>query len=343
MSLQALLGLDIPIIQAPMAGVQNWELAAAVSQAGALGSIPCGMLSAEQIKSEIESFKANSNKPYNLNFFCHEMPLPDQSKLTAWEEVLSPYYSEFNLAIDSNITGLRRPFDSEIADAIEPYSAKIISFHFGLPAPELLTRVKSWGATVLSSATTVEEGIWLEKNGADVVIAQGSEAGGHRGMFLSDDLSRQLDTLSLTTQLVQQLSIPVVAAGGIASNKDIKVMLELGVAGVQIGTSYLLCPEAKTSSIHRDALKDEQSLTAITNIFSGRPARGIRNRLMNELGELSELAPDFPYASVALAPLRKAAELQLSADFTSLWSGTNRTGCKEIPAARLTKELWGQR
>lgn len=325
-----------------MAGVQNWKLAAAVSQTGALGSIPCGMLSIEQIKSEIKSFKANSNKPYNLNFFCHKMPPLDQSKLAAWEKALSPYYSEFDLASDPNITGLRRPFDEEIADALKPYLPKILSFHFGLPAPKLLRRVKSWGVTVLSSATTVEEGIWLEKNGADIVIAQGSEAGGHRSMFLSNDLSRQVDTLSLTTQLVQQLSVPVVAAGGISSDKEIKTMVELGAAGVQIGTSYLLCPEAKTSSLHRDALTNEQSVTAITNVFSGRPARGIRNRLMKEFGNISELAPDFPYASIALAPLRKAAELQLSADFTSLWSGTNRAGCKEISAAELTKELWGK-
>ena len=183
-------------------------------------------------------------------------------------------------------------------------------------------------------------GILAGKNGVDIVIAQGIEAGGHRGLFLNDDLSKQVDTLSLTAQLSQQLSIPVVAAGGIASHTDVKAMIELGAAGVQIGTSYLLCTEATTSTIHRSALKNAHSVTAITNVFSGRPARGIRNRLMKEFGDISEVAPDFPYASIALAPLRKAAEMQSSSDFTSLWSGTNRTGCKEMSATELTKELW---
>ncbi len=338
--MEKLLGIEIPIIQAPMAGVQDWELAAAVAEAGGLGSIPCGMLSPGQIQAEIEAFKAHSNKPYNLNFFCHTMPVIDKNKLAAWEQTLSPYYREFGLSPPSGSDLLRRPFDATVADIIEPYAPPVISFHFGLPAPELLQRVKSWGALVLSSATTVEEGIWLEENGADIVVAQGYEAGGHRGMFLTDDLASQIGVFPLVSQLAEVLSTPLVASGGISSRKDIDAMVRLGAAGVQVGTSYLLCREAKTSAVHRQALRDQRAETAITNLFSGRPARGIRNRLMEDLGDVYDAAPDFPYASLALAPLRQRAESQSSSDFSPLWSGQNRSGCREISATELTKVLW---
>ncbi|MEN8790073.1 MAG: nitronate monooxygenase [Flavobacteriaceae bacterium] len=340
MLLNDLFNIDIPIIQAPMAGVQNWELAVAVSNAGAMGSIPCGMLSVEKIKREIKQFTANSDRPYNLNFFCHEMPMVDNDQLSIWEKTLSVYYRELEIPFESNMSGLRMPFNKDVADAIELYSPKAISFHFGLPSLELLDRIKSWGAKVLSSATTVKEGLWLEKNGADIGIAQGYEAGGHRGIFLTNDISSQIGKLSLTSQLLDKLTVPVIAAGGISSHKDVKALFQLGVSGVQVGTSFLLCPETKTSPVHRAALKDGRSVTTITNVFSGRPARGIRNRIMQELGDICSVAPKFPYASIALAPLRQKAEAKMSSDFTPLWSGQNRSGCKEISAVELTKELW---
>jgi nitronate monooxygenase len=336
-----LLNIDIPIIQAPMAGVQDWKLAVAVSNAGALGSIPCGMLTAAQVSSELESFTANCDKPYNLNFFCHTMPTVGRDQIDRWEKALSAYYRELNLPMDYSMRGLRKPFDKDIADAIEPYAPQVISFHFGLPSAALLDRVKSWGATVLSSATTVAEGIWLEANGADVVIAQGYEAGGHRGMFLTNDLTSQTGTLALTSQLLDQLRIPVVAAGGIGTSKDIKALIQLGAAGVQVGTSYLLCAETTTSPMHRAALKDRESVTTLTTVFSGRPARGIRNRVVRELGDQCKDAPPFPYASLALAPLRQKAEASNSTDFTPLWCGQNRSGLKEISAGDLTRQLWG--
>lgn len=346
-SIDMLLGdifeIDIPIIQAPMAGVQNWELAAAVSNAGALGSIPCGMLPAEAIREEIEHFQRHSDRPCNLNFFCHPMPAVDNGRLRLWEGALSGYYRELGLASGSNSGGLRMPFSADLAAAIEPYAPKAVSFHFGLPSLELVHRIKSWGAKVLSSATTVEEGIWLEQNGADIVIAQGYEAGGHRGMFLTHDLASQVGTLALTSQLLDELTVPVVAAGGISSHKDVSALFELGVSGVQVGTSYMLCTETKTSTVHKAALKDGSAITAITNVFSGRPARGIRNRIMRDLGDMCDAAPEFPYASAALMPLRQKAEAEMSSDFTPLWSGQNRSGCKEVSAAELTRELWGRR
>lgn len=343
MSICDLLGIEKPIIQAPMAGVQNWQLAVAVSNAGGLGSIPCGMLNKDQVIAEIEQFKQHSSRPYNLNFFCHDMPALDQQALDTWQQTLSPYYQSFSIEPPSTISGLRTPFDHELTAALETHQPPIISFHFGLPAPELMEKIKAWGTIVMSSATTLEEGIWLQDNGADIVIAQGFEAGGHRAMFLTSDSATQLHTSELVNSLSTALSIPVIAAGGIATNADINNLIKQGAAGVQLGTAYLLCDEANTSALHRQALKAVGATTALTNIFSGRLARGISNKVMQELNFVSAAAPKFPYASIAINPLRAQAEAQGRSDFTPLWSGTNREGCKEVSAAQLTSELWGDK
>lgn len=340
MLLHQILGLDFPVIQAPMAGVQNWELAVAVSEAGGLGSIPCGMLNAEQIIAEITAFKQHSNKRYNLNFFCHEMPELDHHKMSRWERRLAPYYAEMKVSPPKEMGSLRMPFDDATAEILEAHKPPVISFHFGLPAEHLVRRVKSWGTVIMSSATTLEEGVWLEANGVDIVIAQGIEAGGHRGMFLTTDVASQMGTASLATELISHLRVPVVAAGGIAGHQQVRHVMELGAAGVQVGTSYLLCDEARISPVHRAALKVEGASTALTNLFSGRPARGLCNRLMKEVDVISDAAPDFPYASIALSPLRAAAESRGLADFSPLWSGENRAGCREISACELTRSLW---
>ena len=216
----------------------------------------------------------------------------------------------------------------------------MISFHFGLPPTPLLARVKRWGSVILASATTVDEARWLEENGVDAVIAQGVDAGGHRGTFLSEDLSTQVGTFSLVPQIVQAVKVPVIAAGGIADADGVASAMALGAAGVQIGSAYLLCPEATTSAVHRAALKSAAARhTALTNLFTGRPGRGIVNRLMRELGPINGLAPVFPLATSAVAPLRAKAEAEGKGDFSPLWSGQNVTGCKEIPAAELTRDL----
>ncbi|MCH9691367.1 MAG: nitronate monooxygenase [Gammaproteobacteria bacterium] len=341
MNLYSLFEIEKPIIQAPMAGVQNWELAAAVSNSGGLGSIPCGMLTKDQVISEIKNFKKHSNKQYNLNFFCHKMPAINLQMMKAWQEQLSPYYESFSIKPSDGASNLRVPFDMNLANAIEAYKPPILSFHFGLPSQELVTKIKSWGSIVISSATTKEEGIWLEKNGADAVIAQGFEAGGHRAMFMTSEPSTQMLTSELVHCLKHAVSVPVIAAGGIATNSDIKKLIALGASGAQVGTAYLLCDEAKTSKIHRDAIKSKSSTTALTNIFSGRLARGITNKIMKDLNFITDEVPDFPYASIAIDPLRKKSETQNKSDFTPLWSGTNRSGCKEISAEKLTNALWG--
>jgi nitronate monooxygenase len=341
MQLAQWLNIEFPLIQAPMAGVQDSRLAIAVSNAGGLGSLPCAMLTPDTLRAELLKIQAGTTRPYNVNFFCHQAPQPDPEREAAWRRALQPYYEEFGIDPASIPTGPgRAPFSPEFADVLAEFKPPVVSFHFGLPAPDLLARVKSWGAKVLSSATTVEEALWLEQHGADAVIAQGLEAGGHRGMFLTDDLTTQIGTFALVPQLVKAVQIPVIAAGGIADAGGVKAAMALGAAGVQIGTAYLLSEEATTSAIHRAALKSEAARhTALTNLFTGRPARGLMNRLMREMGPISVLAPAFPMATAGLAPLRSKAEAQQSGNFSPLWAGQHVNAATETSAANITKML----
>lgn len=340
-SLQKLFGIEIPIIQAPMAGVQDHRLCVAVSNAGGLGSLPCAMLSQDALRGELTAIKAKTSRPFNVNFFCHTTPTHDAARETLWRATLSPYYAEFGIDVNTIASGPGRiPFSAEAAEILEEFKPPIVSFHFGLPDADLMQRVKSWGAKIISSATTVAEARWLEAHGADAIIAQGNEAGGHRGMFLTDDLNTQIGTFALLPQIVAAVKIPVIAAGGIADANGVAAAMKLGAAGVQIGTAYMLCDEATTTAPHRTALKsDAAQHTALTNIFTGRPARGIVNRVMRELGPMCATAPAFPLATSVIAPLRAKAEAANSGDFSPLWSGQNASGCREISAAVLTKSL----
>jgi nitronate monooxygenase len=336
-----LLGSALPIIQAPMAGVQGSALAIAVANAGGLGSLPCAMVGPEQMRAELAAIRAQTSRAYNVNFFCHQPPRPDATRDAAWRAALAPYYAELGLDADAiAVAPARLPFDHAAADVLEEFRPPVISFHFGMPSTDLLARVRSWGATVLSSATTLDEALWLEARGADAIIAQGLEAGGHRGNFLSGDLDLQTGTLALVRQIVRAVKVPVIAAGGIADSAGVAGALALGAVAAQVGTSYLLCPEATTSAVHRAALKSAAARsTALTNVFSGRPARGIVNRVMRELGPISATAPEFPLAAAAIAPLRARAESLGNSDFSPLWAGQDTGGCREIAAATLTHEL----
>ncbi len=335
------LGLSAPILQAPMAGVQNQRLAAAVCNAGGLGSLPAAMLSASDLEAQLSALRQATDKPFNVNFFCHTVPTPDAQREAAWRAHLLPFYQALHLDAQHIPGGPRRvPFNHETAEVLEAFRPAVVSFHFGLPAADLVQRVKSWGSAVLSSATTVDEALWLQAHGADAVIAQGLEAGGHRGMFLTDDLSTQIGTFALLPQIVQAVSIPVMAAGGIASAAGIRAAKALGAAGVQIGSAYLCSDEASTSVLHRAALQSPAARhTALTNLFTGRPARGIVNRAMRELGPISPLAPSFPLATAAMAPLRAAAEAQGSSDFTPLWAGQNTAHIDSRSATDITQDF----
>lgn len=340
MRIEPLFGIDLPLIQAPMAGAQDAALAIAVAEAGGLGSLPCAMLTPDQLRSELDRIKVATDKPINLNFFSHTMPAFDADRAHQWRVSLQPYYQQYGIAPEDIVSGAtRNPFDHKMAEVLEEYCPAVVSFHFGLPESDLLQRVRDCGCKILSTATTVAEARWLEQQGVDGIIAQGAEAGGHRGFFLNADLNTQIGIMALLPQIITATDLPVIAAGGIADQAGIKALLMMGAAGVQLGTVFLLCDESRISDIHRRALGDLEAPTAFTNIFSGGAARGIVNRVMAELGPMTR-APHFPLATTAIAPLRAAAEQQGSGDFSPLWSGQNRSGCQSLPAAELVSHLF---
>lgn len=336
-----LLGIEAPILLAPMAGPGWSELAIAVAKAGGLGSLPCALMTADQVRGELTKFREATDAPVNLNFFCHTPPAYDEAREMAWRERLKPFYLELGIDPAGPIPASNRaPFDAGFCEIVEAFRPEVVSFHFGLPEAELLGRVKAAGAKVISSATTVREAIWLEENGCDAIIAQGFEAGGHRGIFLGEEAGQQVGTMALVPQVVDAVKVPVIAAGGIGDGRGIAAALALGAAAAQVGTAYLFTPEARVTPPHRDALKTAwDDDTTLTRVFTGRPARGIVNRIMREVGPMSELPPAFPLAGGALAPLRAKSEPAGSGDFMSLWSGQAMRLGREMPAEQLTRKL----
>jgi nitronate monooxygenase len=341
--IQDLFGIELPIIQAPMAGVAFSDMAIGVAEAGGLGSLACALLKADQIIEEVKIIRRQTSRPINLNFFCHQPPKADAERDTAWKRVLEPYFVELGLdptALPS--VPARAAFDSAMCDLVAELRPDVVSFHFGLPEKTLVARVKATGAKILSSATTVEEARWLEAGGCNAIVAQGVEAGGHRGMFLTDDTSTQIGTLSLVPQVVDAVKVPVIAAGGIADARGISAAFALGAAAVQIGTAYLLSPEARVSPLYREALRNirnKGTLTALTNVFTGRPARAIATRMVRETGPISKLVPDFPLAGRFSAPLRAASEAKGVTDFTPMWSGQSAHFAHELPVKEITQRL----
>lgn len=339
--LMDLCGIDLPIVQAPMAGSTDWELAAAVAEAGGLGSLPCAMLSAAQLREQVARIRQRTSRPINLNFFCHRPPRIDNEREVSWRDRLAPYYRELGIDPAAPVPSSNRAaFDTAFCEVVEDLQPKVVSFHFGLPAPELMARVEAAGCIIMSSATTVAEARWLEQHGADAVIAQGYEAGGHRGMFLSEGIEAQVGTFALVPQIADAVKVPVIAAGAVADARGIAAAFALGAAGVQVGTAYLQCPEARTSAPYRAALacaRDDS--TAVTNLMTGRPARGIVNRVMRELGPMSDAVPQFPLAAGALTPLRAKAEASGSGEFSPFWAGQAGALARAVPAADLTRAL----
>lgn len=337
-----LLGIELPIIQAPMAGATTAEMVIAASNAGGLGSLPSAQYSVSQLREELQRISAATTRAINVNFFSHVTPDADPVGQMRWRSVLAPYYVEYGIDPAAPVSGPgRAPFDEKFCEVVEEFRPKVVSFHFGLPDRRLVDRVKATGAKVLSSATTVAEATWLEMNGVDAVIAMGFEAGGHRGNFLTQDMSTQVGTMALVPQVVDAVKVPVIAAGGIADGRGVAAALMLGASAVQVGTAYLLTPEAKIPALHSKALKDAgDASTAITNVFTGRPARGVVNRLMRELGPLSDVAPAFPTAGAAVAAIRSKAEATGQDDFTNLWAGQAVKLAKQLPAGELTRQLF---
>jgi nitronate monooxygenase len=330
------LGFAHPVVLAPMAGAGGIELAIAVANAGGLGSLPCGMASPEQIEREVAQFREAVAAPLNLNFFCHS--LDEQVDDSAWRALLTPYYAELGIDV-CEAPPLRRPFSAEWADLVERLRPKAVSFHFGLPAADLLDRVRAAGAVVIGNATSLAEGRWLVERGIDAVIAQGWEAGGHSGYFLTD-APEQIGTFALVRLLADALPVPVIAAGGIMDGRGIAAALTLGASAVQLGTAFLGSPESLIAEPYRRALtSDRAEHTVMTNLVSGRLARGMLNRLIADLGPVCAEAPAYPHASTALAPLRRAAEAQGRDDFTPLWAGQGAPLVRTYPAADIMQRL----
>ena len=329
----ALTGGALPIVQAPMAGAAGVDLCVAAIRGGALGSLPCGMLSPEAVREQVREVRARCDGPLALNFFCHTMP--EAVDDSAWRALLGPYYDEFGVE-PGNGAPMRLPFDAEMCAIVEEVRPEAASFHFGLPEPALLARVKAAGTIAIGNATTVQEARWLEARGADAVIAQGFEAGGHTGRFLGSDPAEALGLFALLPQVADAVSVPVVAAGGIADGRGIAAAFVLGASAVQIGTAYLACPESRISPAHRAALGEP---TLFTNLLTGGLARGVRGRLVRELGRVRPEAPAYPLAAAALAPIRRAAEAQGEHGFGPLWAGQAGPLARAIPAEALTRLL----
>jgi nitronate monooxygenase len=336
-----LFGIEAPIVQAPMAGAMDSALVISAAEGGALGSLPCAMLAADTVRREVATIRLRARGPLNLNFFCHAPAPADRAREEAWRARVRPYYDELGLDPAAPVTAASRaPFDAEACALVEELRPEVVSFHFGLPDTALLARVKACGARVIASATTVKEAAWLEARGVDAIIAQGAEAGGHRGMFLTDDVGAQPGTFALVPQVVDAVTVPVIAAGGIADGRGIAAAFALGAAGVQIGTAYLRCVESTIAAPYRAALAAaSDEATVLTNVMTGRPARGIWNRALRELGPVARDAPAYPLAAAALAPLRAAAERAGSGDFTPLWAGQSAALARERGAAELTRSL----
>jgi nitronate monooxygenase len=343
-----LFDIALPILQAPMAGATTPDMVIAVSEAGGLGALPCAQYDLAGARAALATVRAGTKRPINLNFFCHRMPERRVEQETLWRARLAPYYREMGLDPEMPFpTAGRTPFDESFCALIEETRPEVASFHFGLPEPALLRRVKATGAKVIGSATTVREARWLEEHGCDAVIAMGFEAGGHRGNFLTDDptrdMTRQVGTFALVPQVVDAVKVPVIAAGGIGDARGIVAAFALGAAAVQLGTAYLFTPEAQIPAYHRAALKSEAAdETMVTNLFTGRPARGIANRLMREVGPLSSDAPSFPLAGGGLVPLRKLSEAKGSGEFSNMWAGQAARLGVEMPAGELTRKLAGE-
>ena len=309
-------GVRAPIVQAPMADAVDWRVAAGAARAGVLGSIPCATLAPDAIGPAAQNFRetAPEGAPLHLNFFTtHDAAAPTEARQQRWVEELAPYYKETGATPPSNAdlvaTNGRASFDADACAAVEAVRPDIVSFHFGLPEDALLKRVRATGASVWCTATTVAEATALSGR-VDVVIAQGAEAGGHRGSFLGDDCYMKpplVGTMALIPQVVDAVSVPVIAAGGLADGRGVVAALALGASGVSVGTAFLRAEDSLINDGHRAALESSRDdATVVTNVYSGRPARGFANRLVRELGPISPAVPEFPWASSAVKPLSAA-------------------------------------
>lgn len=336
-------GIEIPILQAPMAGVSTPALAAAVSNAGGLGNVALGTVGPQQAAEMLAAVRAATDRPFGANVFAHATPRSDAAREAAWRDRLRPYFAEFGAEPPAALRSPYRSFNDDPAMLAVLLEAKppVVSSHFGLPSPDTVAAIKGYGGRLLATATTLKEGRACERAGVDAVIAQGVEAGGHRGCFGPAD--EGMTTLALVPQLAGALSVPVIAAGGIADGRGIAAALALGAEAVQLGTAYVACPEAATSPGYRNLLASPRSArTIITSAISGRPARTIRNRFAEAFGPAEAEAPDYPVAYDAGKALAAAATAAGSVEFSATWAGQHVVPGRALPAAELTRQLMAE-
>jgi nitronate monooxygenase len=335
-ALTELLGISVPIIQAPMAGASTPEMVIAATKAGALGSLGTALQSIEQIQGEVAAVRQQSNLPFNMNFFAHERPDTTKPTNPAVSKLLSDWHERLGTDTVVSPSEATLPFNEEMCQLVLDIEPSVVSFHFGLPNQDMVQSLKDSGFVVLSSATSVSEAVWLSDHGVDAVIAQGYEAGGHNGWFLDRGTSDVATTLALVPRIVDAVDVPVVAAGGISDGRGIAAAMMLGAQGVQIGTALLASPECAISEVYKQAILDATGdETTHTKAFSGREARGLVNDYTTTSHHIDDW-PDFPTMNAATGPLRKASSEQSLPDAVSLWSGqaaglvTQRQGVQAV-------------
>lgn len=337
------LGIRTPVIQAPMSGTSTPELAAAVSNAGGLGSIGLAANSVDTARDAIARTRSMTSSPFNVNFFCNETPSADPVIESIWLNYLNPLFNEFDATPPSGLSEPYISFKDNVAmqDMVLQEKPPIVSFHFGLPSPELIQELKAADITLMATATTLAEAQHIEATGVDYIVAQGVEAGGHRGVFDPHDKDQGLTTLALVQLLTARIKCPVIAAGGIMDGRGIRAALELGACAAQMGTAFILCPESAASDAYRNVLASDKALhTRITAVASGRPARGIVNRLHTSIDTPGRPAlPAFPICYTATKALQHAATASGNADFASHWAGQGAPLARAMPAAELVETL----
>ncbi len=334
------LNIKYPIIQAPMASAASIELASEVSNAGGLGSLGLSYHKIENILPDYKKILSKTNHSINLNFMTHKEPSKNDIKAKKYMNEVKKYYEEYKVAEIPNLINTTETFNKEHLELLLEMNPKIVSFHFGLPQQDYIQSIKNQNIYIISSATTVKEAKILEDSGADAIIAQGYEAGGHRGTFASSYKEGEIGLFSLLPQVVEATSVPVIAAGGIANGKGIAAALMLGAQGVQIGTAFLSCPEASVHPLWKDAISNASTRdTRITSAFTGRPARGIVNRLVIDMENKNDIIPDFPTVGSVIKPLANIAATNGKDDFLSLWAGQSAPMNRNISASELIELL----
>ncbi|MDR6786999.1 nitronate monooxygenase [Sphingomonas sp. BE138] len=337
-ALAARLGLSVPLIQAPMAGVSTPALAAAVCEAGALGSIALGATDAAGGRAMIDAVRAATTRAFNVNLFVHADPVPDDAREAAWRKWLAPEFARFGAQPPATLRTIYRSFADDTAMLAMLVQARpaVVSFHFGLPSPAAIHALKATGALLMATATDVAEAQAIERAGVDVIVAQGIEAGGHRGMFDPGAPDEQLGTLALTRLLVRRCGVPVVAAGGIMDGSGIAAALALGAEAAQLGTAFIACPESAASAAYRAALAAAER-TRMTALISGRPARCLVNRFTELAGAPD--SPGYPIAYDAGKALHAAASARGEHGYGAHWAGQGARLARALPAATLVATL----